>query len=95
MFKSIKSRISVFVIIMILGTWLITTLIVSYKCTGYFNMTFDTLIVLTIGVLLLVGLIVSAIISDGIKVPLKKMEKIMDGVTARKIYKFRAKTYKK
>ena len=95
MFKSTKSKMGVLVISLTLVTWVVTTLLVSYKCTGDFNMTIDTLIVLAIGVLLLVGLILSAIISNQVKIPLRKMEKLMYGVISGKSISLDRKLIKK
>ncbi len=80
MFKSIKWSIKIFTIFMVLITSILTMMLVSYKQTGKIDLTFDTLIVVTIGVLILISLIVSTIISKGIIVPMKKMEKSMNNI---------------
>ncbi len=80
MFKSIKSSIRIFAILMVLITSLLTMMLVSYKHTGKIEITFDTLIVVAIGVLVLVGFIVATAISKGITMPMKKMEKAMNNI---------------
>ena len=80
MFKSIKWDLKIFAILMVLVTSLVTMVLVSYEYTGKLEFTFDTLIVLTIGVLILVGIIIASIITKGIVTPLKKMEKSMTSI---------------
>ncbi len=80
MFKSIKWNIKIFAILMVLVTSVITMMLVSYKQTGKIELTFDTLIVLAIGVLILVSLIIASTITKGITMPMKKMEKAMNNV---------------
>ena len=80
MFKSIKSSIRIFAIFMVLITSILTMMLVSYKYTGRIEITFDTLIVLTIGVLVLVSVLFATAISKDITMPMKKMEKAMNNI---------------
>ena len=80
MFKSIKWNLKLFAILMVLVTSLVTMMLVSYEHTGKIEFTFDTLIVLAIGVLILISYIIANIITRGIVLPLKKMEKSMNNI---------------
>ena len=80
MFKSIKWNIRIFAILMVLITSILTMMLVSYKQTGKIEFTFDTLIVVAIGVLVLVSFIVATAISKGITIPMRKMEKAMNNI---------------
>ncbi len=80
MFKSIKWNIKIFAILMVLITSIVTMMLVSYKQTGTIDLTFDTLIVVAIGVLILVSIIISSTISKGITMPMKKMERAMNNI---------------
>lgn len=80
MFKSIKNSMRVFAILMVLITSIITMMLVSYKHLGVIDLTFDTLIVVAIGVLILVAVLVASSIIKGITLPMKKMEKVMNNI---------------
>ena len=80
MFKSIKNNMRVFAILMVLITSFITRVLVSYKHLGTIDLTFDTLIVVAIGVLILVAVLVASSITKGIALPMKKMEKVMNNI---------------
>ena len=75
MFKSIKWNIKIFAILMVLTTSVLTMMLVSYKQTGKIEFTFDTLIVVAIGVLILASVIVASIITDqGPMIAILKMD---------------------
>jgi len=80
MFKSIKNNMIVFAILMVLITSFITTMLVSYKHLGTIDLTFDTLIVVAIGVLILVAIGVATAITKSVTLPMKKMEKVMNNI---------------
>ena len=84
MFKSIKWNIKIFAILMVLITSIVTMMLVSYKQTGTIDLTFDTLIVVAIGVSILVSLCFAVAISKGITIPMKKMERAMNNVVSGK-----------
>ncbi len=91
MFKSMKRNIVMLTTSLVLISSLITMFLVSYRHTGKPEFAFDTLIVLTIGVLLLGSLIISSMISRNVSHPMKRMQKTMQNLIAGKVNKISKK----
>ncbi|MDD2627493.1 MAG: histidine kinase dimerization/phospho-acceptor domain-containing protein [Clostridia bacterium] len=85
MFKSMKWNIVLLATSLVLISSLVTMLLVSYRHIGKPEFAFDTLIVLTIGVLLLVSIMISSMISRNVSYPMKRMQKIMQNLIAGKV----------
>ena len=80
MFKSIKTSTKVLVVGFVIVTFVVINFAVNYSITKEFGFVFDAPIVISIGVLLLCALIVSAIYNNKLLLPLRRIEKSMKNI---------------
>ncbi len=80
MFKSIKTSTKVLVLGFVIVTFVVMNIAVNYSITKEFGLVFNAPIVISIGVLILFALIVSAIYSNKILLPLRRIEKTMKNI---------------
>lgn len=80
MFKSIKTSTKIVLLGIVMVTFVVINFAVSYSITKQFSFVFDAPIAISIGVLLLCALIVSAIYSNRLTLPLRRIEKSMKNI---------------
>lgn len=87
MFKSIKGNLLALLVSIVIITTVTTQLLVSYISTGKAEVYFNAPIVITIGVVLLLSFIFTALFSAKITIPLRKIQKTMRNVSEGKTVK--------
>ena len=80
MFKSIKTSTKVLVLGFVIVTFVVMNFVINYSITKEFGFVFDAPIVISIGVLLLCALIITAIYNNKLTLPLRRIEKSMKNI---------------
>jgi len=80
MFKSIKTSTKVLVLGFVMVTFIVMNIVINYSITKEIGFLINAPIVISIGVLLLCALIVSAIYNNKLLLPLRRIEKSMKNI---------------
>ena len=80
MFKSIRTSTKVLVLGFVIVTFIVMNIVVNYSITNEFGFVFNAPIVISIGVLLLCALIITAIYNNKLLLPLRRIERSMKNI---------------